>query len=36
VPADAHIWVFSIIPFSVLGGLIISTLWNARPSRSGH
>jgi OPA family glycerol-3-phosphate transporter-like MFS transporter len=30
---DAHIWTFSIIPFSVLGGLIILTLWNAHPNR---
>jgi OPA family glycerol-3-phosphate transporter-like MFS transporter len=31
--ANAHIWVYSIIPFSVLGGLIILRLWNAHPSR---
>jgi OPA family glycerol-3-phosphate transporter-like MFS transporter len=31
--ADAHVWVFSIIPFSVLGGLIIARLWNAHPSK---
>jgi OPA family glycerol-3-phosphate transporter-like MFS transporter len=30
---DAHIWTYSIIPFSVLGGLIILRLWNAHPSR---
>lgn len=33
--ADAHIWVYSIIPFSVLGGLIILRLWNAHPNNRG-
>lgn len=33
---DAHIWVFSIIPFSILGGLIIARLWNAKPGKSAH
>jgi OPA family glycerol-3-phosphate transporter-like MFS transporter len=31
--ANAHIWTYSIIPFSVLGGLIILRLWNAHPSK---
>ena len=35
--ANAQVWVFSIIPFSVLGGLIILRLWNAHPSkRAAH
>ncbi len=35
--ADAHIWVFSIIPFSILGALIMLTIWNAKPQpNSGH
>ena len=33
---DAHIWVFTIIPFSLIGGLIISRLWNAKPGKSAH
>jgi MFS transporter, OPA family, glycerol-3-phosphate transporter len=33
--ANAQIWVFSIIPFSVLGGLLILRLWNAHPSKGG-
>lgn len=33
---DAHIWVYSIIPFSLIGALIISRLWNTKPSQSGH
>jgi OPA family glycerol-3-phosphate transporter-like MFS transporter len=33
---DAHIWVYSIIPFSIIGGLIISTLWNAKPGKNAH
>ena len=31
VPADAHVWVFSIIPFSILGALIMTRIWNAQP-----
>jgi len=34
-PANAKVWVFSIIPFSILGALIMTRIWNARPSRSG-
>jgi MFS transporter, OPA family, glycerol-3-phosphate transporter len=34
--ANAHVWVFSIIPFSVLGALIISRLWNAKPGKAHH
>jgi OPA family glycerol-3-phosphate transporter-like MFS transporter len=30
-PADAHVWVFTIIPFSLLGALIITRVWNAHP-----
>jgi OPA family glycerol-3-phosphate transporter-like MFS transporter len=32
---NAPVWVYSIIPFSVLGGLIILRLWNARPKPGG-
>lgn len=36
-PVNAPIWVASIIPFSILGGLIMMRLWNAKPSgRGGH
>jgi OPA family glycerol-3-phosphate transporter-like MFS transporter len=35
-PVDAHIWVLSIIPFSVIGALIISRLWNAKPGKGHH
>jgi OPA family glycerol-3-phosphate transporter-like MFS transporter len=31
----ATVWVYSIIPFSILGGLIILPLWNAHPSKNG-
>jgi OPA family glycerol-3-phosphate transporter-like MFS transporter len=31
---DAHIWVFCLIPFSLIGGLIMTRLWNAKPSRA--
>jgi MFS transporter, OPA family, glycerol-3-phosphate transporter len=31
VPADAHIWVLSIIPFSLIGGLLMIRLWRATP-----
>ncbi|MGZ3741123.1 MAG: MFS transporter [Bdellovibrionota bacterium] len=30
---DAHIWTYSIIPFSIMGGLIVATLWNAHPNK---
>ncbi len=32
-PANAHIWVWAIIPFSIIGGLVISRLWNAKPNQ---
>ena len=35
VPADAHVWVLSIIPFSVIGGLLMIRLWQATPLRKG-
>jgi OPA family glycerol-3-phosphate transporter-like MFS transporter len=34
--SSASIWVLSILPFSVLGGLIILPLWNAHPSKNAH
>lgn len=30
------VWTMCIIPFSVLGALIISRLWNTRPQRAAH
>ena len=36
-PANAGVWVFSIIPFSVLGALIMTRIWHAKPQgRGGH
>lgn len=36
-PHNASVWVLSIIPFSVIGALLMTRIWNARPSRSsGH
>lgn len=35
VAANAHIWVFSIIPFSLLGALIMTRVWNAKPRPGG-
>jgi hypothetical protein len=29
------VWVLTIIPFSVIGGLLMTRIWNAKPSRSG-
>lgn len=34
-PVNAKIWVFSLVPFSALGALIMLRIWNARPSRHG-
>jgi OPA family glycerol-3-phosphate transporter-like MFS transporter len=34
-PTDARIWVFSIIPFSMLGALFMTRIWHAKPSRGG-
>ncbi len=33
VAVNAPVWVFSIIPFSVLGALIMTRIWNAKPGR---
>jgi len=30
-PVDAHVWVLSIIPFSLIGALIMTRVWNAKP-----
>ncbi len=36
-PKNALVWVGSIIPFSVLGALIMTRIWNAQPAKSsGH
>lgn len=37
-PADAHIWVLTIVPFSLLGGLLMTRLWHATPlkGRGAH
>jgi OPA family glycerol-3-phosphate transporter-like MFS transporter len=36
-PGDARVWVFSIVPFSILGALIMTRLWHAKPTRpAGH
>lgn len=34
--ANAQVWIASIIPFSIMGGLIISRLWNEKPGKSAH
>jgi OPA family glycerol-3-phosphate transporter-like MFS transporter len=34
-PRNALVWVGSIIPFSVLGALIMTRIWNAKPARPG-
>jgi OPA family glycerol-3-phosphate transporter-like MFS transporter len=34
-PTDAHVWVLSIVPFSILGALIMTRVWNARPRPGG-
>jgi MFS transporter, OPA family, glycerol-3-phosphate transporter len=34
-PLNASVWVLSIIPFSIIGGLLMLRIWNAKPSRSG-
>jgi OPA family glycerol-3-phosphate transporter-like MFS transporter len=33
--ANASIWVYTIVPFSVIGSLLMVKLWNAKPSRGG-
>jgi MFS transporter, OPA family, glycerol-3-phosphate transporter len=35
VPADAHVWVLSIIPFSIIGGFLMTRLWHATPLKKG-
>jgi OPA family glycerol-3-phosphate transporter-like MFS transporter len=30
------VWTYSIIPFSIIGGLLMLRLWNARPGKSAH
>ena len=34
-PVNAHTWVLFIIPFSVIGGLLMTRLWHAKPSSGG-
>ncbi len=34
-PHDARVWVFSIIPFSLIGAFLMTRIWNAKPSKSG-
>jgi OPA family glycerol-3-phosphate transporter-like MFS transporter len=34
-PLNATVWAFSIIPFSIIGSLLMLRIWNARPSRGG-
>ena len=34
-PRNALVWVGCIIPFSAMGALIMTRIWNARPARAG-
>ncbi|MDP3275508.1 MAG: MFS transporter [Deltaproteobacteria bacterium] len=34
-PHDARVWVFSIIPFSLIGAMLMTRIWNAKPSKGG-
>jgi OPA family glycerol-3-phosphate transporter-like MFS transporter len=34
-PQNAKVWVFSIIPFAILGALMMTRIWNAKPARGG-
>jgi len=34
-PQNGIVWVASIIPFSIIGGLLMSRLWNATPRKGG-
>ncbi|MFI5252120.1 MAG: MFS transporter [Bacteroidota bacterium] len=34
-PANAWVWVVSIIPFSIIGGYLMTRIWNAHPKGSG-
>jgi MFS transporter, OPA family, glycerol-3-phosphate transporter len=31
MPVDAHVWVLSIVPFSIIGALLMIRLWHATP-----
>ena len=35
-PAHAWVWAGTIIPFSLAGALIMTRLWNAKPSSQPH
>ena len=35
-PTSAWVWVASIIPFSLVGALIMTRLWHAKPSAGAH
>jgi len=28
------VWTYTLVPFSAIGGLLMLTLWNAKPGRS--
>ena len=34
-PHAARVWVFSIIPFSLVGAFLMTRIWNAKPSPKG-
>jgi OPA family glycerol-3-phosphate transporter-like MFS transporter len=34
-PHDARVWVGAIIPFSLIGAVLMTRIWNAKPSKSG-
>jgi OPA family glycerol-3-phosphate transporter-like MFS transporter len=34
-PHDARVWVFSIIPFSLMGAFLMTRIWNAKPKGKG-
>jgi MFS transporter, OPA family, glycerol-3-phosphate transporter len=34
-PHDARVWVFSIIPFSLIGAVLMTRIWNAKPNKKG-
>jgi OPA family glycerol-3-phosphate transporter-like MFS transporter len=36
VAVNAPVWVFSIIPFSLIGALIMTRVWNAMPKRAAE
>jgi OPA family glycerol-3-phosphate transporter-like MFS transporter len=35
-PANAWVWVSCIIPFSLIGALIMTRIWNAKPGHAAH